>query len=238
MVHKKNVPLDRGGKRRGVHLSVIPMDEPATGMGRCYLILFEDLAPPIEFHGKKRQSGSEKASELMRRGLLDQKRELKAARALLKEHLAEQEALREDYQSANEEMLSANEELQSTNEELETSKEEVQATNEELTTVNDELASNNSTLHLLGNDLKNLLESTVIPIVMVDGGLRIRRITPIAEAVFKVLPSDIGRSITDIKPDLDVDLKPLLTTVLRDVVNLEREVRDQKGRWYRLQIRP
>ena len=104
--------------------------------------------------------------------------------------------------------------------------------------VNDELASNNSTLHLLGNDLKNLLESTVIPIVMVDGGLRIRRITPIAEAVFKVLPSDIGRSITDIKPDLDVDLKPLLTTVLRDVVNLEREVRDQKGRWYRLQIRP
>jgi two-component system, chemotaxis family, CheB/CheR fusion protein len=238
MVHKKNVPLDRGGKRRGVHLSVIPMDEPATGMGRCYLILFADVALPIEFHDKKSQSGSQKASELMRRELLDQKRELQAARALLKEHLAEQEALREDYQSANEEMLSANEELQSTNEELETSKEELQATNEELTTVNDELASNNSMLHLLGNDLKNLLESTVIPIVMVDGGLRIRRITPIAEAVFKVLPSDIGRSITDIKPDLDVDLKPLLTTVLRDVVNLEREVRDHKGRWYRLQIRP
>jgi two-component system CheB/CheR fusion protein len=237
-IHKKNVPLDRGGKRRVVHLSVIPMDEPATGTGRCYLILFEDVEPPIEFHDKKSQSGSQKASELVRRELLHQKRELRAARALLKEHLAEQEALREDYQSANEEMLSANEELQSTNEELETSKEELQATNEELTTVNDELASNNSTLHLLGNDLKNLLESTVIPIVMVDGGLRIRRITPIAEAVFKVLPSDIGRSITDIRPDLDVDLKPLLATVLRDVVNLEREAQDQQGHWYRLQIRP
>jgi two-component system CheB/CheR fusion protein len=237
-IHKRNVPLDRSGKRRVVHLSVIPMDEPATGMGRCYLILFEDAAPPIEIHGKKSRSGPLKASDLVRRELLEQKRELQAARALLKEHLAEQEALREDYQSANEEMLSANEELQSTNEELETSKEELQATNEELTTVNDELNSNNSTLHLLGNDLKNLLESTVIPIVMVDNDLRIRRMTPTAETVFKVLPSDIGRPITDIRPDLNVDLKPLLTIVLRDLVNLEREVQSQEGHWYRLQIRP
>jgi two-component system CheB/CheR fusion protein len=134
-----------------------------------------------------------KASDLARRALLEQKRELQAARELLKEHLGAQEALREDYQSANEEMLSANEELQSTNEELETSKEELQATNEELNTVNDELNSNNATLHLLGNDLKNLLESTV----MVDNGLCIRRMTPTAETVFKVLPSDIGRPITD-----------------------------------------
>ena len=236
-IHKKNVPLDRSGKRRVVHLSVIPMDEPATGMGRCYLILFEDAPPPIEIHDKKSRPGSLKTSDRVRRQL-EQRSELHAARALLKEHLAEREALREDYQSANEEMLSANEELQSTNEELETSKEELQATNEELTTVNDELNSNNSTLHLLGNDLKNLLESTVIPIVMVDNDLRIRRMTPMAENVFKVLPSDIGRSITDIRQDLDVDLKPLLTTVLRDVVNLEQEVQSQQGRWYRLQIKP
>jgi two-component system, chemotaxis family, CheB/CheR fusion protein len=237
-IHKKNVPLDRSGKRRVVHLSVIPMDEPAIGMGRCYLILFEDAAPPIEIRDKKSRSGSLKTSDRVRRELLGQKSELHAARALLREHLAEREALREDYQSANEEMLSANEELQSTNEELETSKEELQATNEELTTVNDELNSNNSTLHLLGNDLKNLLESTVIPIVMVDNDLRIRRMTPTAETVFKVLPSDIGRSITDIRQDLNVDLNPLLTTVLRDVVDLEQEVQDQQGHWYRLQIRP
>jgi two-component system, chemotaxis family, CheB/CheR fusion protein len=89
-VHKKNVPMDRGGKRRVVHLSVIPMDEPATGMGRCYLILFEDAAPPIEIHDKKSQSGPLKASDRVRRELLEQKRELQAARALLKDHLAEQ----------------------------------------------------------------------------------------------------------------------------------------------------
>ena len=237
-VHKKNIPVDRSGKMRVVHLSVIPMDEPVTGMGRCYLILFEDAAPPIEIHDKRSRSGPLKTSDRARREHVEQKRELQAARALLKEHQAEQEALREDYQSANEEMLSANEELQSTNEELETSKEELQATNEELTTVNDELNSNNSALHLIGSDLKNLLESTVIPIVMVDNDLRIRRMTPTAESVFKVLPSDIGRPITDIRPDLNVDLKPLLTTVLRDVVNLEQEAQSQQGHWYRLQIRP
>jgi two-component system, chemotaxis family, CheB/CheR fusion protein len=237
-VKKKNVAFEHNNKKRMVHLSVIPMDEPSSGMGRCYLILFEDAAPPIGTRDKTSQHLPLKAGDLARRTLLEQKRELQAARALLKEHLGAQEALREDYQSANEEMLSANEELQSTNEELETSKEELQATNEELTTVNDELNSNNSTLHLLGNDLKNLLESTVIPIVMVDSGLCIRRITPTADTIFKVLPSDIGRPITDIRPDLNIDLKPLLTTVLRDAVNLEREVQDQQGHWYRLQVRP
>ena len=237
-VKKKNVAFEHNNKKRVVHLSVIPMEEPASGMGRCYLILFEDAAPLIGAHDKPSQRGPLKASDLARRTFLEQKRELQAARALFKEHLGAQESLREDYQSAHEEMLSANEELQSTNEELETSKEELQATNEELNTVNDELNSNNSILHLLGNDLKNLLESTVIPIVMVDNDLCIRRMTPTAETVFKVLPSDIGRPITDIRPDLNVDLKLLLTAVLRDGVNLEREAQDQQGHWYRLQVRP
>jgi len=237
-IKKKNVAFEHNNKKGVVHLSVIPMDEAASGIGQCYLILFEDALPQVEMHGTASRHLPLRASDLVRKTILEQKRELHAARALLKEHLVAQEALREDYQLASEEMLSANEELQSTNEELETSKEELQATNEELNTVNDELNSNNSTLHLLGNDLKNLLESTVIPIVMVDGGLRIRRMTPSAQTILKVLPSDIGRPITDIRPDLDLDLKPLLTDVLRDGVSLEREVQDQQGHWYRLQVRP
>jgi two-component system, chemotaxis family, CheB/CheR fusion protein len=169
---KKIVAFEHNNKKRVVHLSVIPMEEPVSGRGRCYLILFEDVTPPIETHDKASQRLPSKAIDLARRTILEQKHELQAARALLKEHLGAQEALREDFQSANEEMLSANEEmlsaneeLQSTNEELETSKEELQATNEELNTVNDELNSNNAILHLLGNDLKKLLESTVIPLL-------------------------------------------------------------------------
>lgn len=237
-VRKKDVAFVHNGKRHVVDLAVIPMEEVSGIAGRCYLVLFEDATPAVEALGKKGSKLPLKAGEMLQRELVEKKSELQAARSLLKEHMASHEALREDYQSANEEMLSANEELQSTNEELETSKEELQATNEELTTVNDELNSNNSTLHLLGNDLKNLLESTVIPIVMVDNGLRVRRMTPTAETIFKVLPVDIGRPITDFKVDLNVDLKPLLAMVLEDVVNVEREVQDQHGHWYRLQIKP
>lgn len=237
-VKKKDVAFVHNGKRLVVNLSVIPMEEVLGTAGRCYLVLFEAGTVATEAVGKKGTKLPLKAGEMLQRELVEKKRELQAARLLLKEHMASHEALREDYQSANEEMLSANEELQSTNEELETSKEELQATNEELTTVNDELNSNNSTLHLLGNDLRNLLESTVIPIVMVDNGLRVRRMTPTAETIFKVKPVDIGRPITDFKVDLNVNLKPLLAKVLGEVVAVEREVQDQHGHWYRLQIKP
>jgi len=236
---KKNIEFERSGKKRIVNLSVIPLGDSDPTKEHCYLVLFEDATPPpIALNGKKGQRVSSTAGDPVQRKLLEQKQELRAARTLLKEHLAAQQALSEDYQSANEELLSANEELQSTNEEMETSKEELESANEELITVNDELNSNNSTLHLLGNDLKNLLESTVIPIVMVDSGLSIRRVTPMAEQVFRVLPSDIGRPISDIKPDLNLDLKPLLARVVHDVVNIEQEVQDNQGHWYRLQIRP
>ncbi len=237
-VKKKNVEFEHSGKKRIVNLSVTPLGISDPTKERCYLILFEDATPLIASNRKKGQPVSSTAGDLVQRKLLEQKQELRAARTLLKEHLAAQQALSEDYQSANEELLSANEELQSTNEELETSKEELESANEELITVNDELNSNNSTLHLLGNDLKNLLESTVIPIVMVDSGLCIRRVTPMAEKVFLVLPSDIGRLISDIKPDLNLDLKPLISKVVQDVVNIEKEVQDKQGHWYRLQIRP
>jgi two-component system, chemotaxis family, CheB/CheR fusion protein len=237
-IKKKNVVLGHNGKRRLIHIWVFPLDEHGAGPGRCYLILFEDAAALTVSDDKKIQRAASNPRDLVQRQLAEQKRDLQAARRLLREHAAAQEALREDYQSANEALLSANEELQSTNEELETSKEELESTNEELSTVNDELNSSNSILQLLSNDLKNLLDNTVIPVVMVDSDLCIRRMTPSAERVFNVLQSDIGRPITNIRPEIDVDLDPLLKTVLRDVVNLEREVCDQHGHWYRLQIRP
>ena len=44
-----------------------------------------------------------------------------------------------------------------------------------------------------------------IPIVMVSRDLRIRRFTPLAEKVFNLIPTDVGRPISDIKPNLRVD---------------------------------
>jgi two-component system CheB/CheR fusion protein len=237
-VTRKNVVFEHNRKRCIVNLSVTPLGDFAAAADRSYLILFDEAKtlPVREKSDSKHAPG--KAAGDSHEKLLAQKRELRAARLLLRENVASHDALREDYQSANEELLSANEELQSTNEELETSKEELESSNEELTTVNDELNSNNATLNVLGNDLRNLLDSTIIPVVMVDSGLCIRRTTAMAETIFKVLPSDIGRPITDIRPDLDIDLKPLLATVVRDIVIVEREVQDHEGHWYRLQIRP
>jgi two-component system CheB/CheR fusion protein len=40
-------------------------------------------------------------------------------------------------------------------------------------------------------------------IVMVDNDLRIRRFTPTAERVLNLLPNDIGRPISHIKPNID-----------------------------------
>ena len=235
-VKKQNVAFEHNGKPCVANLSVIPIEESGTGADRCYLVLFEEALLPVS--QEKSQKKPLKATDPIRKKLLDQARELQEARVLLREHVAAQDALRENFQSTNEELLSANEELQSSNEELETSKEELESANEELTTVNDELNSSNFILNQLGNDLKNLLDSTILPIVMVDSALCIRRTTPMAETIFKVLPSDLGRPISDIRAAFDLDLKPLLTAVLRDIVSIDKEVQDGQGHWYRLQIRP
>jgi two-component system CheB/CheR fusion protein len=165
--------------------------------------------------------------------------ELAASRDYLQSIIQELEAANEELQSANEEILSSNEELQSTNEELDTAKEELQSTNEELNTVNDELQLRNQELGRANSDLTNLLGIVQIALVMVESDLRIRRLTPMAERLLNLLPTDVGRPITDIKPSFDCpDLENLIREVIDTVTPKEREVRDQQGRWLSLQIRP
>jgi two-component system, chemotaxis family, CheB/CheR fusion protein len=123
------------------------------------------------------------------------RRKFAEAEEHLRSLVESKEASDEEYQSANEEILSANEELQSTNEELETSKEELQSANEELNTVNDELHNRNIELDRVNSDLNNVLTSTSLPVVMVDRGLRIRRLTVASARVLKIVPSDLGRPL-------------------------------------------
>lgn len=235
LARKTNVAFEHNGRRRTVNLTVTPIQMHSSSPERFYLVLFEDTTPPkAPVASGKTSSGARDVGPLM----AELRSDLAASRAGLRDNIAMQDSLREDYQSANEELLSANEELQSTNEELETSKEELQSTNEELITVNDELNGINFQLKILTNDLTNLLDSIVIPVVMVDRRLAIRRMTPVAEKVFKVLSRDLGRRITDMKSDLDLDLKPLLMSVIQDAVNIDREVQDHEGHWYWLQIKP
>src|SRR5262249_19179434 len=167
------------------------------------------------------------------------KQELAATREYLQSVIEQQEAANEELQSANEEGQSANEELQSINEELETSKEEVQSSNEELATVNEELHDRNLELGRINNDLVNLLSSVQMAIVMLGANLRIRRFTPAAEKLLNLIPSDIGRPMTDIKLNLDVpNLDQLILDVIDTISVKELEIQDKLGRWYLLRIRP
>src|SRR5262249_44749032 len=89
------------------------------------------------------------------------------------------------------------------------------------------------------NDLVNFLAAVNIPIVLVSRDLRIRRSTPLAERILNLIPTDVGRPISDIKPNLNLpDFPALIAGVIDTLTPLEREIQDRDGRWYSLRIRP
>jgi transcriptional regulator with PAS, ATPase and Fis domain len=151
----------------------------------------------------------------------------------------EMQTSQEELRSTNEEMQSTNEELQSTNEELTTSKEEMQSLNEELQTVNTELQAKVDELSRSNNDMKNLLNSTDIATLFLDGDLKVRRFTTQATKIIKLIAGDVGRPITDLASDL---LYPELTTdaqeVLRKLGFVEKPVNARDGRWFTVRIMP
>ncbi len=233
---KNNAPERREGIRVGlngqtiiVNIEAIPFATPSKE--RFVLVLFEEA--PVKTSRRKKEE--ERLTPPMSR----LKRELDATREYLQSIIEEQEAMNEELRSANEEIQSSNEELQSTNEELETAKEELQSGNEELTTLNEELENRNQELAVVNNDLVNLLASIEIPIVMLDGALRMRRFNPAAQRLLNFIPSDLGRSINDINTKLRVDnLEALIREVIETLEVREVEVKDRAGRWQSLRIRP
>jgi PAS domain S-box-containing protein len=141
--------------------------------------------------------------------------------------------------SANEEARSAMEGLQCINEQLESTKEELQSSNEELLTLHRLALNHNFQLSKLSDDLTNILGSVNIPLVILGGDCRIRWATLGAENLLHVLPSDVGRPISDIRMAFTItDLDDLISTVLMEGRQLEREVRGENGRWYSVRIRP
>ena len=235
VVTREDIRITEGDSERLVRLDVVPFKVPPSGV-RFFLVLFQDAASDdraVSIPEKAREADSADGQ------VARLQQEIGALRDYLQSVIEEQESTNEELKSANEEILSANEELQSTNEELQTAKEEAQSTNEELETVNDELRHRNLELARVNNDLINLLGGVNIPIVMVSRDLRVRRFTPMAEKSFNLIPSDVGRPISDIKPNLaGVDLPALITSVIDTLNPHEGNVVDQNGRWHSLRIRP
>jgi transcriptional regulator with PAS, ATPase and Fis domain len=217
-----------------VDITVRLLAEPEELKGRL-MVVFADVAesPKAEAPDRTRRA----SVRGVREATLEQ--ELRQAREELRTFREEIQTSQEELKSANEELQSTNEELQSSNEELTTSKEEMQSMNEELQTVNHELQAKVSDLSRANNDMKNLLDSTDIVTLFLDGDLNVRRFTSQISKIIKLIPGDAGRPITDIASKLEYPkLVEDVREVLRTLVFKETLVAGSGERWFLVRIMP
>jgi two-component system CheB/CheR fusion protein len=216
------------GMRR-ISLTVRPVTD--TGTGKELLIVsfaeasFREPEKPRKQLRPARKGPARRVEEL--------EQELRYTRESLQANLIEVQAANEELKSTNEELQSTNEELQSTNEELETSKEELQSVNEEIVTVNAELQAKIEQLTDIQNDMKNLLDSTSIGTIFLDENLVVRRFTRDAARVFRLVATDVGRPLADIKSSVVAgDVVTDAQEVLNTMIPREKEVRTAENIWY------
>ncbi|TAN68562.1 MAG: PAS domain S-box protein [Methylobacter sp.] len=149
------------------------------------------------------------------------------------------QTLRTEIQYLQEELKVSHEELQFANQEMLISREEMQSMNEEILTVNTELQAKLDALLWVNNDMQNLLNSTEIATVFLNNKLHLRRFTAHTTQIFRLLPQDEGRPLSDIATDLDY---PLLqqdaTEVLRTLVVSDKQIQTHDGRWFDVRIMP
>jgi two-component system CheB/CheR fusion protein len=228
----RGLKVGTNGGTQHVDITLQQLDEPGPLQG-LVMIVFTDVAAAAPAAGRqpKSHAGGTRQVELERE-LLQVRGE---ARATHEEMQTSQEELR----SANEELQSTNEELQSANEELTTSKEEMQSMNEELQTLNTELQAKLDELSRASSDMKNLLDSTDIATLFLDRDLNVRRFTPQATKIIKLIPGDVGRPITDLTSELRYpELAEDAREVLRTLASAEKPIGARGSRWFTVRIMP
>ncbi|HEY3740547.1 MAG TPA: chemotaxis protein CheB [Bryobacteraceae bacterium] len=224
----KPVAMRFNGSFHPVVMHVRPALDPE--IDGYVLIIFEEREP-VPTPGATEDGQSGRTAEL--------ESALRNSNQRLQGVIEEYETSQEEMKASNEEMQSTNEELRSTMEELETSKEELQSINEELQTVNQENRHKVEELAQLSSDLSNLLVATDIATLFLDRNLRILRFTPKLGEIFNIRQTDRGRPISDLTHHLGYkELRSDAETVLNNLTPLEREVKDEGGRWYLTRVLP
>lgn len=233
--NERQVPVRISGDLRTVRLSVRPLASPDASQ-QLVLVSFQDVAASAA--SAPAAAALDKTSPALRR-VEELERDLAQTWENLQATIERQQVTNEELMSTNEELQSTNEELQSTVEELETSKEELQSINEELVTVNGELQANIEHLARTQGDLKNLLDNISGGLIFLDRQLLVRRFTPAATDLYRLLASDIGRPLADINPRFDgPDLLGDARTVLATQQPAERELRSVDGHHYQARLKP
>jgi two-component system CheB/CheR fusion protein len=235
-VGRPKVTVGTNGGRQEIHLYIQPIrfGPPSEAL---YLIVFQDLGAVQLVADPETALPGEEGDQSRIHQL---EAELRGSRERLQGTTEELESANEELKSSNEELQSMNEELQSTNEELETSKEELQSINEELQTVNSELHARVAELSRANNDMSNLLESTQIATVFLNRMLVVNSFTPAAKDLFRLVESDAGRPITDVRQRFECDtFRKDAEHVLRTLETVERRVNSsEKNTRYVMRMLP
>ncbi|SAK91509.1 chemotaxis protein [Caballeronia hypogeia] len=231
-VEARRVKLARDGRTSWVNMTVRPFHDTSASAD-YFLVLFGEVQEHMAAEGMPEDRGGQDPLLVQLEG------ELHLTREQLATTIEQHETTVEELKSSNEELQAINEELRSATEELESSKEELQSMNEELTTVNTELQARVEDTAKANDDLKNIIASTDIATVFVDKEMRVKRFTPSATRVFKLIDVDIGRSLFDITHSLRYssladDVKQAFATLKL----IEREVESSDGRWYLMRLLP
>jgi two-component system CheB/CheR fusion protein len=232
----RELSVKTNGDFQSIYLSVRTLLNQ-NDLNNLLLVSFQEISyqPPIKI--LERKNSKSKPNAL--RQIDELEIELMHTKENLQATIEEQYASNEELKCTNEEMQSTNEELQSTNEELETSKEELQSINEELVTVNSELQAKIAQLADMQNDMKNLLDNIHVGTIFLDQQLIIRRFTREATQLYRLVPSDVGRALGDIKSEMVEDnLLDAALTVLDNLVTIEREIKTINGNCYLARIQP
>jgi two-component system CheB/CheR fusion protein len=171
--------------------------------------------------------------------VVELERELETTKVELQNAIHSLETSSEEQMAINAEALSVNEEYQSTNEELLASKEELQSLNEELNALNSQLQETLERQRTTADDLQNVLYSTDVATIFLDNRFAIRFFTPATKALFNVIPSDVGRPLSDLKSlAADDALLDDARKVLKSQTPVEREIEGQSGYWFIRRILP
>lgn len=235
-MHDVLLPEDRTAPP--ISLTVCPLQEPLALRDLVLVVFAEDAASAQRLHNNLAVLSENVDTSLPPR-MLALNQQLQLANAELLNCREEMQTSQEELKSANEELQSMNEELQSMNEELTTSREEMQSLNEEMQTVNGELQTKVNELSQSSDDMKNLLNSIEIATLFLDNELKVRRFTPQISSIFHLIPSDIGRPITDLVTSLEyASLARDAREVLETLMFSERLVAAHDGRWFTVRIMP
>jgi two-component system CheB/CheR fusion protein len=119
------------------------------------------------------------------------------------------------------------------------SREELQRLNAELAALNDRLQETLDRQRTTANDLKSVLYSADLATLFLDRNLRIRFFTPATALLFDILPSDVGRRLSEVRSvGFESTVSQDARAVLQGLVTMETEIEASGGAWFARRILP